>query len=77
MMTLEEYTEKVCDGMRISLKGLPQCEIELYLVKLKASGKIKRNYDESVITYKRSNCAEGLDPYGYCYVLVLDYPTLY
>lgn len=78
MMSLEEYTEKVCDGMRRSLKGLSRREIELYLVKLKVSGYIKRNYDEDVLDFKNGR-TKSIDPIanGYCYVLTLDYPTLY
>lgn len=74
-MTLEEYTAEVISGMRKRLKGKPKREVELYLMKLKKSGDIKRSYDEET---KASEIlrSDQFSPSGYCYVAAMEYPRL-
>lgn len=74
-MTLEEYTKAVELGMRERLSNKPRREVELYLMKLKKSGQIKESYDEETKASKILG-SDQVNPDGFCYVAVLEYPQL-
>ena len=75
LMSEEEYSIQVINGMREMLKGYPQHDVDLYLLRLTKSGSLKRAYYNSVFEVKRG-ISDKIYPNSYYCGAMLAYPDI-